>query len=164
MIARYDRFCQCNSCNWRCFGENVSKVEAQACSLRGNNFSVKYWMPKHYKGVHVMVILSVNCVAAHWGAAAQHANILLYTTKLGDTRARHEEKQCVPHITHHSWLKIFFGTDCINCSFSLGRFFCPEMWGKFSIVWFCVQLLPLSRITVLIRASLTKFCLFVIHS
>ena len=87
MIARYDRFCQCNSCNWRCFGENVSKVKAQTCSLRGNNFSVKYWMPKHYKGVHVMVVLSVNCVAAHWGAAAQHANILLYTTKLGDTRA-----------------------------------------------------------------------------
>ena len=135
MIARYDRFCQCNSCNWRCFGENVSKVEAQTCSLRGNNFFVKYWMPKHYKGVHVMVVLSVKCVAAHWGAAAQHANILLYTTKLGDTRARHEEKQCVPNITQHSWLNIFFGTDCINCSFSLGRFFCPEMQGKFGFAF-----------------------------
>ena len=82
--------------------KNVSKVDAQICSLRGNNLFVMYWMPKHCKGVHVMVVLSVNCVAAHWGAAALHANILLYTTKLGDIRARHEEMQCVPNITQHS--------------------------------------------------------------
>ena len=96
MIARYDQFASVTLVIEGVLVKMYQKLRPR------NNFSVKYWMPKHYKGVHVMVVLSVNCVAAHWGAAAQHANILLYTTKLGDKRARHEEKQCVPNITHHS--------------------------------------------------------------
>ena len=68
------------------------------------------------------------------------------------------------NITLHSWLKFFFGTGCIKCSFNLGRFFCLEMRGKFSIVWVCVRLLPVGQISELIRASSTKFCLFVIRS
>ena len=106
--------------------------------------------------------------------------LLIVWQHIGELLLNHQTYYCTPpdlgtqwpdtrrgsvvhNITLHNRLN-FFGNGCIKCSFNLGRFFCLEMWGKLSIVWVCVRLLPLGRISELIRASSTKFCLFVIRS